>query len=105
VVELQEEVTQVQAAAIMVKARTTQAEGMAQEKTALLVTAHSEAVEATQRVSILGDKFVAARWARVAVEGKVLSLAVVSLAAQSILVCWPIDASQAGVVGEMVIQF
>jgi hypothetical protein len=75
VVELQEEVTQVQAAAIMVKARATQAEGMAQEKTALLVTAHSEVVEATQRVSILGDKFVATRWARVAAEGKVSSLA------------------------------
>jgi hypothetical protein len=48
---------------------------MAWEKTALLVTAHSEAVEVTQRASILGDELVAVRRARDAAEEKVSNLA------------------------------
>jgi hypothetical protein len=47
VAELQEEVTQVQAIAIMAGARAAKVEGMAQEKVALLATAHDEAAGAT----------------------------------------------------------
>jgi hypothetical protein len=43
----------------MVRAHAVQAHGMAREKTALLATTNGEAVEATQRVSILGDELVA----------------------------------------------
>jgi hypothetical protein len=59
----------------MVRAHTAQAEGMAWEKTVLLATGHSEAVEATRRVSILGDELVTTCWAWDAAEEKVSSLA------------------------------
>jgi hypothetical protein len=59
----------------MVRAHATQAHGMAREKTALLATANGEAVEATQRVSILGDELVATYQAQDAAEEKVSSLA------------------------------
>jgi hypothetical protein len=41
----------------------------------LLATAHGEGIEVTQRVSVLGDELVAARWALDVDEEKVLSLA------------------------------
>jgi hypothetical protein len=72
--ELQEEVTQAQVAAVMAGARAAHAKGMAQEKTVLLAATHGEAVEVTQRVSILGDELMAARRAQDAVEEKILSL-------------------------------
>jgi hypothetical protein len=56
--ELQEEVTGAQAAAIMVRACATQVERIVREKTVVLVTAHGEAIEVTQTVSILGDELV-----------------------------------------------
>jgi hypothetical protein len=74
VAELQKEVTRAQVAAVMVRARTAQAEGMAREKTTLLVTTLGEAVEVTQRVSVLGDELVAMRWAQDVAEEEVLSL-------------------------------
>jgi hypothetical protein len=59
----------------MARARTTQVEGMVRERTALLATTHGDVVEATQRVSILGDELMATHWARDAAEEKILSLA------------------------------
>jgi hypothetical protein len=59
----------------MARASTSQTEGMAQEKTAPLVTAHVEAVKATQRVSVLGDKLVVMHRTRDAAEQKVSILA------------------------------
>jgi hypothetical protein len=47
---------------------------MAQEKTVLLATARGEAAEATQKVSVLGDKLMAMRQAWDAAEEKILSL-------------------------------
>jgi ribosomal protein L7/L12 len=72
--ELLEEVTQAHVVAIMASARTAHAEGMAREKTVLLATARGEAVKAIQRVSVLGDGLVDARWAQDAVEENILSL-------------------------------
>jgi hypothetical protein len=73
--ELQEEVTQAQAANVMVRAHAAQVEGTAQEKVALLAIIDGEVAEVTQRVSALGDELVTVRWAwDVAVE-KVLSRA------------------------------
>jgi hypothetical protein len=61
VVELWEEVTQVQAAAIMVETRAARAEMMAQERLVLLATAHGEANEAAQRVSTLDSELMTVR--------------------------------------------
>jgi hypothetical protein len=73
--ELQEEVTQAQAANVMVRAHAAQVEGTAQEMVALLAIIDGEVAEVTQRVSALGDELVTVRWAwDVAVE-KVLSRA------------------------------
>jgi hypothetical protein len=47
---------------------------MAQEKAALLATAHDEAAGATQRISILGDKLTIVRQAKDASEDKMSSL-------------------------------
>jgi hypothetical protein len=74
VAELQKEVTRAQVAAVMARARTAQAEGMAWEKTTLLVTTLGEVVEVTQRVSVLGDELVAMRWAQDVAEEEVSSL-------------------------------
>jgi hypothetical protein len=73
--ELWEEVTRVQAAAVMVRVRAAQAEGMVREKIALLATTHGEAVEVTQRVSILRDDLVVVGRAQDAAKEKALSLA------------------------------
>jgi hypothetical protein len=75
VMELWEEVTRVQAAAVMVRVRAAQAEGMVWEKIALLATTHGEAVEVTQRVSILRDDLVVVGRAQDAAKEKALSLA------------------------------
>jgi hypothetical protein len=64
----------VQVAAVMASAHATEAEGMAEEKTALLVIANGEVAEATQRVSILGEELGAACQAWDVAEEKVLSL-------------------------------
>jgi hypothetical protein len=52
-VELREEVTRVWATAAIAGAHAAYAKRMAQEKAALLATAHGEADEVTQKVSIL----------------------------------------------------
>jgi hypothetical protein len=74
VAELQKEVTRAQVAAVMARACTAQAEGMAREKTTLLVTTLGEVVEVTQRVSVLGDELVAMRRAQDVAEEEVSSL-------------------------------
>jgi hypothetical protein len=68
VVELQEEVTQAEAATIMAAARA------AQGNTVLLATTHGEAMEVTHRVSISGEELVSMCRARGATEEKILSL-------------------------------
>jgi hypothetical protein len=57
----------------MLRTHATQVEGMPQEKIELLATAHSEAVRATQRVSILGDELVATHRPQDATEERVLT--------------------------------
>jgi hypothetical protein len=69
-----QEVTQVQAVAIMARSRATEAEGMAWEKAALLATSHDEVARVTQWVSILGSQLAIVRQAKDAVEEKILSL-------------------------------
>jgi hypothetical protein len=64
VVELQEEVTLAQAAAIMEQARTTQAESVAKERVVLLAITHREVDEMAQRVSFLDGEIVVARCTR-----------------------------------------
>jgi hypothetical protein len=76
VAELREDMTQVEAAAIMARACATQAEGTTREKAALLATIHGEAAEATQRVSTLGDELVIVHRARDVAEEKVSTLTV-----------------------------
>jgi hypothetical protein len=73
--ELQEEVTQAQAANVMVRAHAAQVEGTAQEKVALLAIIDGEVAEVTQRVSALGDELVTVRWAWDVAAEKVLSQA------------------------------
>jgi hypothetical protein len=74
VAELQEEVTQVQAIAVMAGAHAAEVEGMAQEKAAVLATAHDEVAGATQRVSILGYELATTHQAKNAAEDKISSL-------------------------------
>jgi hypothetical protein len=74
VAELQEEVTQVHATAIMVGAQTPRAERVAQERDVLLASACVEADEAVQRVSLLEGELVAVRRAQDTTEEKLSSL-------------------------------
>jgi hypothetical protein len=73
-VKIQEEVTLVQAAAMMARARVVQAEGMAWERATLLVTSREEAVEATQRASNLGDELATICRAKDTAEERILGL-------------------------------
>jgi hypothetical protein len=75
VVELPKEVTQAWAAAIMVEARTTQVERLAQDRAVLLATTHVEVDEVAQRVSFLEGELVAACPAWDVVKEKLPSLA------------------------------
>jgi hypothetical protein len=58
----------------MVGACATHAEGMARDKTVLLVTACGEVAKATQSISIFGDELAATRQPRDATEDKISSL-------------------------------
>jgi hypothetical protein len=81
VAEIQEEVTRVWAAAIMVGAQAPQAERVAQEIAILLVCAHVEADEVVQRVSLLKGKLVDVCRARDAAQVKLSCLVEKAVAA------------------------
>jgi chromosome segregation ATPase len=67
----------------MARAHAIQEEGRARERATLLATTHGEAVEATQRVSTLGDELATVHQARDATEERILGLeAEVSMAHQ-----------------------
>jgi hypothetical protein len=62
VAELWEEETQARASTVMLGARDARAEKIAQEKAALLGSAHVEVDEAAWKASLLEGELVATRW-------------------------------------------